>query len=72
MTSNVIPLLVNEDLIQEATDLIKSADIVGNNYFKVILKINDETNIQLFQLLEHRKIVGPIDENKNRKVLVRV
>ncbi len=39
MMSNVVPLLITEDLIQEAINLISSSDIVGNNYFKIILGI---------------------------------
>lgn len=70
--TNVVPLLITEDLIQETVDLISSSDIVGNNYFKVILGITDEASDQLFHVLEHRKIVGPIDEDGNRKVLVKL
>lgn len=68
--TNVVPLLITEDLIQETVDFINSSDIVGNNYFKVILGITDEASDQLFKVLEHRKIVGQIGNDKNRKVLI--
>jgi len=72
VASNVVPLLITEDLIQEAVDLISSSDIVGNNYFKIILGITDEASNQLFHVLDYRKIVGPIDEDSNRKVLMKI
>lgn len=72
MTSNVIQLLITEDLVQEAVDLINSSDIVGNSYFKIILGITNEASNQLFKVLEHRKIVGPMDEDGNRRVLVKI
>lgn len=72
MTSNVVPLLITEDLVQETTDLISSSDIVGNSYFKIILGITDEANGQLLHVLEHRRIVSPIDEDSNRKVLMKI
>lgn len=70
MESNVVPLLVSEDLVQDATDLIRDSDICGNDYFKIVFQISDEAADQLVHVLEHRNIIGSKDEDGNRKVLV--
>lgn len=66
--NNVIKLLINEDTVQQAINLIRGSDVCGNNYLKVVLGLNDDANDQLISVLVHRNILGEIDEDGNRKV----
>lgn len=70
MTNNVIPLLINEDLVEDATDVIRGGDFCGNEFFKTVFQLSNEASNQLIHVLEVRKIIGQKNKDGNWKVLI--